>query len=479
MSAIQSIRLSDLSGRVQRAVTDIFANQAYWVIADVTSYTFYQQKGYHYFDLVEKEDGSNLIVAKMAAVAWGPGANAIGRFEQQTGQPFKNDINVLAKVSVSYHHVYGLQLTLIDIDTSFTIGLLEQQKQETLSRLLRECPDFIRKEGDRYITRNNQLVLRPVIQKIAVVTSNNSAGYQDFKHTLDNNRFRYQFSLDNYFTVVQGEANADLIRQKLIDIFNSGTAYDAVVIIRGGGAQTDFLIFDTYALGQVVAKFPIPVITGIGHQKNETIVDMMAHSPTKTPTKAAEFIIAQNKAFEETLTNTQKDIVIRSQQLFSSYLQTISSLNASIVNRSRTILSKQKDELTRCHQVVINTSKSILFGKRSELMAVSGEVTARPKGLVVNKSNDLKNIVSNLHSFNRIYFQNKRSYISHHETVFRLMSPANILKKGFALVYHKGKIVSDPALVLPGNDIQVLLSDAEINAKVTSKKTTNGTEFNI
>jgi len=476
MSATPYIKLSDLTARIQQAISNAFANQSYWIVADVTNYSFYQQRGYHYFDLVEKQDHAGDIIAKVSAVAWGAGANKIKDFERITGQLFKNDINVLVKVSVNYHHVYGLQITLLDIDANFTIGLLEQQKQETLNRLLAENPDFITKLGDRYLTRNNQLPLNPVLQRIAVVTSSNSAGYQDFKHTLDNNRFGYRFVVDNYFTVVQGEANAEQVQQRFIDIFNAGKTYDAVILIRGGGAQTDFLIFDTYRLGRTIARFPIPVITGIGHQKNETIVDMMAHTPTKTPTKAAEFIIAHNKAFEDEMAAMQKLILIRSQQLFSGHFQALSSINTRIINTSRDLLSTHKDVLAYYNQRMINTAKEVLINKHRELVGISGHMLSKPQILVANKQNELSNLVTNIRSFSRIYFQHKHTGIEHHETIFKLVSPANILKRGFALVYHNGHITTNPESIEPGTDIKVLLSDTELNATVTAKNKSNGTK---
>ncbi len=412
-------------------------------------------------------------------MAWGAGTTRIREFEFVTGQQFRNDINVLVKVAVSYHQIYGLQISVQDIDVSFTIGRLEQQKQETLLKLLAENPDTIQKIGEKYYTKNNRLPLNQVIQKLAVISSNNSAGYQDFVHTLENNPFGYQFTTHNYFTAVQGETNAEGILQRLIDIFNAGIAYDAVIIIRGGGAQTDFLLFDTYRLGRAVARFPIPVITGIGHQKNETIVDLMAHSPTKTPTKAAEFIIAHNHAFEEKVINLQKTVLIKSQQLFSTHFQALSALNTAIINQARTMIATHKDELTGYNQVVINEARAILYSRQRELLAVSGQVLSKPKIMVANRRNDLQNLVGNLQAFSRIYFQKKQAYIAHHETVFRLVSPANILKRGFAIVYHNGKVTASPDAITPGSNIKVLLTDTEINATVTSKNTTDGTEFNI
>jgi exodeoxyribonuclease VII large subunit len=479
MNALPSIKLSVLTGKIQQALSDVFAEQTWWVVADVTNHSFYAQKGYHYFDLVEKDANAGGIVAKVAAVAWGNGAIRIKEFEIVTGQQFKNDIHVLIKVSVSYHQVHGLQIALLDIDTSFTVGQLEQQKQQTLIRLTTECADFIRKVGDRYITRNNQLPLRAVIQKIAVITSGNSAGYQDFRHTLDHNHFGYTFFIDNYFTVVQGETKAELVQQRLIDIYNTGIVYDAVVIIRGGGAQTDFLIFDTFILGRAVAKFPIPVITGIGHQKNETITDLMAHSATKTPTKAAEFIIAHNRTFEESVISMQQTILIRSQQLFSTHFQALSLLNAGIINQTRTILATHKDELHTYNSIVLHTSKSILLHHHRELITISNALLARPRIMVANKLNDLDNIVANFRSFSRMYIHGKRAQVAHYDALLKLMSPANILKRGFAIIYKDGHIIGNAASLQPGNHITIVLQDAALEATITTKNNTHEPGTNI
>ncbi|MEJ0034272.1 MAG: exodeoxyribonuclease VII large subunit [Bacteroidota bacterium] len=281
MQAPKHIRLSELNQRIAYVVNSTFGEMSCWVVADVTSHTFREEKAYHSFELVEKDPISNRVIAQIRGKAWGFGSERIEQFEKQTGQRFTNNINVLVNVSVEYHPVYGLQVNLIDIDPAFTLGVLEQQRLAVLEDLVSKNPDFIRKHGDRYITRNNQLKFGAVIQKIAIISSKTSAGAEDFLHTLNNNPHGYQFSIDNYYTVMQGENNADQFVAKIIEVYNSGRPYDVVVITRGGGAQTDFLIFDNYHVGRAVARFPIPIITGIGHQKNETIADLMAHTSTR------------------------------------------------------------------------------------------------------------------------------------------------------------------------------------------------------
>ncbi|WP_315821970.1 exodeoxyribonuclease VII large subunit [Paraflavitalea speifideaquila] len=314
MTTVPALQLSELSYQIEAALKDRFVGKYYWVVAEVTGHKSQPAKGFHYFDLVEKQPGSTGLKARISAVAWTGGGRQIAEFEKITGQRFTDGLQVLIKVAVEFNAVFGLKLTLLDIDAGFTIGQLEQQKQATLLRLVTECSSFIRKVGDHYITANKQLKLPMVLQRIAVVTAQTSAGYQDFHHTLLNNQYGYQFLVDTYFTTVQGETNAGQIKERLLEVFTSGRTYDAVVIIRGGGSPTDFLVFDTFILGQVTAKFPVPIITGIGHQHNETIVDLMAHTPLKTPTKVAEFLIAHNKAFEDRLGLLQHKLLVKVQQ---------------------------------------------------------------------------------------------------------------------------------------------------------------------
>lgn len=479
MADIPSIRLSELTGKIAETLKSVFAQKSFWVIADISNYSFQQQKGYHHFDLVEKDPLTNNMIARVQATAWGAGAAKIKEFETFTGQRFQNDINVLVQVSVEYHSVYGLKLSLLNVDPAFSIGQLEQAKQATLKRLLAECAEFISKQGNVYITRNKRLPMPAVIQNIALVTSDSSAAIEDFRHTLESNKFNYRFNIDPYYTLVQGHANTQALYNKLIEVFQSGKKYDVVAIIRGGGAQTDFLMFDQFMLGKIVAKFPIPIITGIGHHKDETIVDMMAHSPTKTPTKAAEHIIAHNRSFEDNLIREQKAIIIRAQQSLSGKIQSLNQLNIFVLNKTRNKLITHKDALVQFAQITINNSKTILYKHRSTIILFSNQVLSRPRALVSNRSNDLKNVVGNFQSFSKIFLTKQTGYIQHLDAIARLMSPVNILKKGFAIVYQQDKIISDPDKIAIGSDVDIRLGDTRLQSTIKSKNNTDGNIFNV
>ncbi|MET0465441.1 MAG: exodeoxyribonuclease VII large subunit, partial [Chitinophagaceae bacterium] len=372
-----------------------------------------------------------------------------------------------------------LKLTVLDVDSNFTIGALELQKQQTLHRLVTENASFIRRAGDQYITANKEKPLPRVIQRIAVVTSSSSAGLQDFLHTLESNSFDYKITVDPFYTVVQGEARADLIYNKLLEVFHSGIAYDVVVMIRGGGAQTDFLIFDQYPLAKIVAKFPIPIITGIGHQINQTVVDMMAHTSVKTPTKAAEFIIAHNRAFEDSIVALQKTILIRSQQLFLRQHNLLADLKSAVTNKTQALLNHHRTFLLKAHQTVVNQSGEILLEKNRDLLKLGSVVLTRPKILVSTQQHSLANMVSTIKLFSANLIRNQQSYLAHHRTIAKMMAPDNILKKGFAIVKVDGEVTSDPGKAENGKDISVILKDIEIIATVNQKKEYDGKDFII
>ena len=387
----QYIRLSALNDMIQDTLSSRFAGQRFWVLADITNHSFKADKKIHYFELVEKGQNGNGITAKILGKSWGGGAVRIEEFEKSTGQTFTNNLHVLVQVSIDYHPLYGLSASVLDIDSNFMLGILEQQRNATLERLVREN-DFIQKQGDGYSTFNSSLALPAVIQRVAVISSSSSAGNEDFRHTMQHNDFGYAFQIDDYYSVVQGDNNAKLFLNKLIEIYTTAIPYDAVVINRGGGSQSDFLIFDNYNIARAVAKFPIPVITGIGHQKNVSITDLMAHTHTKTPTKAAEFIIAHNRSFEQLMLSLRQNIAIKSQQLFLNQYKELSELRSTVSHKSRSLLQLHGQELGRINQRMVSSSKSILYQHQKKLILAAHQLVQSPKMLLQQKKNELLHV---------------------------------------------------------------------------------------
>jgi len=455
-----------------------FDGQRFWVLTDITNHSYKADKKIHYFELVEKAQNGNAITARIMGKSWGGGAVRIEEFEKTTGQAFTNNLHVLVQVSVDYHPLYGLSVSVLDIDSNFMLGILEQQRNATLERLVREN-DFIQKVGDGYSTFNSRLKLPAVIQRAAVISSSSSAGNEDFRHTMQHNDFGYVFRIDDYYTVVQGDNNAKLFLNKLIEIYNTAIPYDAVVINRGGGSQSDFLIFDNYNIGRAVAKFPIPVITGIGHQKNVSITDLMAHTHTKTPTKAAEFIIAHNRIFEQSILALQQNIVIKSQQLFHANYKELSALKNAVSLNVKQLVQLHGQELIRTNQRIIGSSRAILYGHQKSLILAAHQLAQSPKMLFQQKKNDLGQMQNNIRNSAHAYLRREKLILGHHQRSIEMMSPRNILRKGYGIVKVCEKIISSAKSIEAGQEIEVILKDAKIISTVTEKIQYNGRETDL
>ncbi|GAB3997939.1 exodeoxyribonuclease VII large subunit [Spirosoma daeguense] len=295
------IRLSDLAFTLEAVIDNAFGQKAVWVIAETSDIKNYPDRGYCFLTLVERDAKASAsgTLAKLDACIWRRNYHTIGEFERATGVAFSRNIQVLLQVSVSFNPVYGLRLEILKIDPSYTLGNLERERQAVLDALVQDHPELIWLEDGQYITAN-QLLPRPaVMQRLALIAAPNSDGWRDFKHELAQNPFGYDFVVDEYLTQVQGQGAERAICNQLERIATSGIAYDAVVMVRGGGSQLDFGSFDTYLMGQTVAGFPIPILAGIGHERNVSITDLLCHESVKTPTKAAAFVIEQNRQFEE------------------------------------------------------------------------------------------------------------------------------------------------------------------------------------
>ncbi|WP_075351999.1 exodeoxyribonuclease VII large subunit [Algoriphagus marinus] len=263
----------------------------YWVVGEIADFRQAPQ-GHAYFELVEKQ--GNQVLAKIKANLWQFTYRTVAaRFESITGSGLKNGMKVLAQVAVNFHPLYGLSVNVKDIDPSFSLGERARIRQETIDRLTVEG----------LIRLNARHELPPVIQKIAIISSPTAAGYGDFINQIESNPDNYKIYHKLYPSMMQGNEAVTSLINSLKSIFADLDQLkpDAVVIIRGGGAQLDLDCFDDYRLAVAIARFPIPVLTGIGHERDQSIADLTAHTQLKTPTAVAEFLLASFREFEENL----------------------------------------------------------------------------------------------------------------------------------------------------------------------------------
>ncbi|HTL82409.1 MAG TPA: exodeoxyribonuclease VII large subunit [Bacteroidia bacterium] len=442
---MEQLRLSQFCALIDDSLKKTFEGRTWWVLAEIKERN---DKGeYIYFELVEKAENGTEIIARINASVWRREAVAAFRnFEDLTGKRPERGMQVLVKAGVNYHPVYGLSLQLFDIDAQHMLGQLEMERRNTIA-LLSQKPG-IRLENGMLLTPNKELELPSVIQHLAIITSASAAGYEDFMHSLTENIFKYRFFCTPFFSVLQGENASESMKEQLLKIFEAmkgGKKFDAVVIIRGGGAQSDLIPFDKFNLAHAVARFPVPVITGIGHLRNESIVDMVANTSTKAPTQAAEFIIDHNRSFEEEVENLRDLLAIRSNALVTKHHRKLDHVGAVLNNGTMQLLHTAQNKLGRMKEKISSSSAKLIQANKQYVGEMQRSFPSITHRLIAN---DLHNV----------------ELIS--ERV-KLLSPENVLKRGYAMVMKNNQPVISSKQLKKGEEVELKMKDGTINAQIT------------
>ena len=249
-----------------------------------------QRVGHCYIELIEKDETTGSIIAKSRANIWSHTYKLISSyFLEETGKTLTAGMKVAFYVDVTFHEVYGISLNVSDIDPAYTLGESARRKAQVIKKL----------EEDGVIDMNKLLSIKPLLKNIAVVSAEGAAGYGDFVHQLTNNKYGYHYNITLFNSLMQGEKAEESILLSLDKVLERLPEFDVLVVIRGGGATSDLDCFDGYNISASIAQFPLPVLTGIGHTRDVSVVDMVANMPLKTPTAVAEFIIGHTRSLEE------------------------------------------------------------------------------------------------------------------------------------------------------------------------------------
>ncbi len=359
----------------------------YWVKAEISSLS--ERSGHAYFELVEKAKQGGVFEAKIRAVCWASTYNLLKPyFYSQTDQPLQVGLQVLVQVSVSLHPVYGLSLVIHDIDPSFTLGDLAQQRQATLRRL--------QEEG--VIDMNKALSLPTLLKRVAVISSAEAAGYGDFCNQLQNNAYSFPFQVTLFSALMQGDRAAQSIIEALNRVYEYVDQFDLVLILRGGGATTDLACFDNYDLAAHCAQFPLPIIAGIGHQRDVSVVDIVAYLSVKTPTAAAEWLIDRTaqqwtilEDYKRRLLQTKdkrlliaqhklQRVQLRLTSVFQQYIATqrhnLQLAEKTIALRSPEKIYRMGYTLTRANGKLLRSIQGAPAGTCIETELIDGKITA-------------------------------------------------------------------------------------------------------
>lgn len=405
------ISLYELNNLVRGVIANTFT-QSFWIRAEMSDVRV-AQNGHCYLEFIEKDSKNRNIIAKARGSIW---ANVFrllkAYFESETGQAFSSGLKVLVQVSVEFHELYGYSLNVHNIDPTYTLGDQARNRALILKQL----------EEEGVLTLNKELELPTVTNRIAVISSPTAAGYEDFCNQLENNTDGFVFYAHLFPAIMQGERTEESIISALDRIYEHVDKFDAVIIIRGGGATSELSSFDSYLLAANCAQFPLPIITGIGHERDDTVLDIVAHTRAKTPTAVAEFLIKRIQSAAIVMYELQESIITSTNRKLTE--ETV-FLNTLATHFSYIIKDNTKDQLNK-----LNT-----FTER------------------------LKNATKRV-------IQEEKHRLTNKEQFLKLISPENILKKGYTLTIRNSKIVKSSLELKEGDTITNQFYDGDVVSEV-------------
>ena len=410
----ESYSLSELGKCIKMTLKTAFAEPV-WVRAEISE-MHENVSGHCYLDLIEKADDTDVLVAKQKATIWAFTYRMLKPyFESETGATLRAGMKVLLLCEVEFHEVYGVSLNVRDIDPAFTVGEMAVRRAEIIRRLT----------DDGIVDMNKQQPLAPVPQRVAVISSATAAGYGDFCDQLRNNVFGYTFYTKLFPATMQGAQTEQSVVAALDKICDFIDNFDVVVIIRGGGATSDLVAFDNYNLALHCAQFPLPIISGIGHQRDESVVDLVAHTRVKTPTAAAEFLVARINDFEKNIDEMAQNVAFSAREVVH-------------------------DELLRLQQ-------------RIARLGVVQRVCVRHDAALQHLTMRLRNAA-------KMAISSEEKRMSLVEKSIEYADPATLLQRGFTLTTKHGKIVKSVCDVAPGDIVTTHLADGAFTAMVQQRE---------
>jgi exodeoxyribonuclease VII large subunit len=434
----RELSLLELNNLVRGAVSEAFPGTC-WVRAEMSDVRTNASSGHCYLEFIEKNPITGQLVARARGSIWAKTFRMLKPyFEMETGQLFASGLKVLVKVSVEFHELYGYSLTVLDIDPAYTLGDMLRKRMEIIRQL--------KEEG--VFTLNKELPFPVLPKRIAVITSPTAAGYEDFLNQLANNKAGYPFYPKLFPALMQGERTEESVIAALDRIYHHIDCFDVVVIIRGGGSTSDLNSFDSYLLAANCAQFPLPVITGIGHERDDTILDMVAHTRMKTPTAVAEFLIGRMDAAAEELEDLQQEV----SELAS------------------TILLKQKNflQLLGARLPVIVTNR--IERNRSFLQMAGNKLPASASAMLLRRRSTLESLQMQLQNRAALRLAEGTRFIQLTEQFIKMASPDYVLKRGYSLSLKDGKIIKHATDLNPGDELVTRFADGDVKSIVKNAK---------
>jgi exodeoxyribonuclease VII large subunit len=431
----------------------------YWVIAEISEIKE-NSSGHCYLELIEKQPDEKNVRARIKAIIWSNRYRFLKAFfENITGESLREGLKILVKTKVEYHELYGLSLIISDIDPAFTIGEMAMKRQLVIKKL----------EDEGVFTMNKELPFPAFPQRVAVISSKNAAGYTDFINQLKNNSFGYSFYTALIETSLQGtETELSVIRalDRIADKFN---LFDIVVIIRGGGSQSDLSWFDSYKIAYHVTQFPLPVVTGIGHDKDVTVTDLVASRSLKTPTAVADFLIDSMATSENNIIVMSKGIIESSRIIIEKNKNRVETFGIKLLPLARVMISGIRDKLSAKILDILNIGKELIYKASMIPSNQESHLSTSVKTFVLQKETILKENVQRLTTgtINCLSMNNVR--LKSLSNNLQLLDPENVLQRGYSITSINGKILKKSNSLKNNDIIDTQLYDGTFRSRVVDK----------
>ncbi len=453
----KSYTLLELQQRIRETIETTF-DDTYWIVAEISEMKI-NPRGHCYLELIEKRGDREQPVARARANIWAPVFRILRPyFETTTGRRLTAGIKVMFNVEVTFHEIYGLSLNVRDIDPAYTLGEMALRRQEIIARL--------RKEG--ILEMNRQLPFPLVPQRIAVISSATAAGYQDFIDQLTGAGYHFHYEL--FPAMMQGEETSATVIAALEAVYAREEEFDVVVLIRGGGSQADLASFDDYALAQHIAQFPLPVLTGIGHEKDETVADIVAYTALKTPTAVAEFLLDRVIDYHRRLSLLARRIALLTRETVAARHRQLEAAAWRIRETVSHHLSRARQHHRQMLHLLAYHSKNDLAAQREQLHHLSHLIGHNALRFLTRQERTITRIRPVLAGYTRHHMEK----LHHHHLLLneRLhhLDPQTILKRGYSITRLHGKALTDASQVQPGDLLVTRLHKGKVTSKVTDKQ---------
>ena len=428
----------------------------FWVAAEISEIKE-NSAGHCYLELIEKNTGEENPRAKIKAIIWGSRAGFIKSFfRSSTGEDLGAGMKILVKAKIEYHELYGLSLIISDIDPSYTIGEMALKRQIIIRQL--------EKEG--VLDMNRELPFPFVPQRIAVISSAGAAGYSDFTKHLSGNAFGYVFYHALFEAVMQGAETEKSIIAALDRVAEHMGVFDVVVIIRGGGSQSDLSWFDNYNIAYHVTQFPLPVLTGIGHEKDLSVTDMVAYEALKTPTAVADYLISATADAERHIMEISNEINDLAGKLVRNYHDILESARLKLVPSARLMVAGGKELLSSRIIELANTGKGYILKAGMIPAGQNYRLSAAANRLCTGKISYLDGISRDLVSQVRTTLANSKTRTESLEKSLKILDPVNVLSRGYTITSKGGKVLKSVTDTAEDEVIDTHFSDGNIKSKV-------------